>query len=107
MNRSGSHPDHENRLTIISTVLILRRGAPPGALAFIIFRGWGSQPPPVIPEGQFIREISSEFPFCVAEPAGIARVFRGNHSKQTDATLDILSILKAHFFQYQITGEQN
>jgi hypothetical protein len=96
-NRSGSHPDHENRLIIISTVLIRRGGASSGAVAFIHFQVYRGLPS-VIPEGQFNMKMSSEFPVCVPVVAGIASVFRGNHSKQTDTTLDILSLLKAHFF---------
>ena len=49
MNRSGSHLSHENQQIIILTVEIRRGGAPPGAAAFIIFGGMGSQPPSVIP----------------------------------------------------------
>jgi hypothetical protein len=45
MNRSGSHPGHENRLIIISTELIRRGGAPSGAAAFIIFGGMGVSTP--------------------------------------------------------------
>ena len=45
MNRSGSHPGHENRLIIISTELIRRGGARSGAAAFIIFGGMGVSTP--------------------------------------------------------------
>jgi len=45
MNRSGSHPGHENRLIIISTELIRRGGALSGAVAFIIFGGMGVSTP--------------------------------------------------------------
>ena len=45
MNRSGSHPGHENRLIIISNELIRRGGAPSGAAAFIIFGGMGVSTP--------------------------------------------------------------
>ena len=45
MNRSGSHPNHENRQIIFSTVLIRRGGAPSGAAAFIIFGGMGVSTP--------------------------------------------------------------
>jgi len=45
MIRSGSHPDHENRYNISSTVLIRRGGAPPEAAAFIIFGGMGVSKP--------------------------------------------------------------
>jgi len=45
MNRSGSHPDHENRQIIFSTVLIRRGGAPSGAAEVIIFRGMGVSTP--------------------------------------------------------------
>ena len=44
MNGS-SHPNHENRKIIISTVLIRRGGAPSGAAAFIIFGGMGVSTP--------------------------------------------------------------
>jgi len=45
MNRSGSHPDHENRQIIFSPVLIRRGGAPSGAAAVIIFGGMGVSTP--------------------------------------------------------------
>ncbi len=45
MNRSGSHPNHENRQIIISTVLIRRGGAPSGAAGFIISGGMGVSTP--------------------------------------------------------------
>jgi len=45
MNRSGSHPDHENRQIFFSTVLIRRGGAPSGAAVVIIFGGMGVSTP--------------------------------------------------------------
>ena len=45
MNQSGSHPNHENRQIIISTVLIRRGGVPSGAAAFIIFGDMGVSTP--------------------------------------------------------------
>ena len=45
MNRSGPHPNHENRLIIILTILIRRGGAPSVAAGFIIFGGMGVSTP--------------------------------------------------------------
>jgi hypothetical protein len=44
MNRSGSYSNHENRQIIITPFLI-RRGAPFGAAAFVIFGGMGVSTP--------------------------------------------------------------
>ena len=40
-----SHPNHQNRQIIISTVLIRRGGAPSGAAALIISGGMGVSTP--------------------------------------------------------------
>jgi hypothetical protein len=79
MNRSSSHPSHENRQIIISTVWIRRGGAPSGAAAFIIFGGIRVSPPPVIPEeADLTGKCPQNFSSCVPVAAGIVSVFMEN-----------------------------
>jgi hypothetical protein len=85
MKRSGSHPNHENRKIIISTVLIRRGGVLPGAAVFTMFQGTRVSIPSVIPEDPFKMKIGSlSCCMLVAFPA-LYLFFGENHLHEPDA----------------------